>query len=70
MTKKNFLIRKLEGQIGHWDEGVNKLRCEIDETSLEKVKSECQNKISELQLKIAKAEDEILELKKIPPTIR
>ena len=76
MAKEDFLIRKLGGQIEDWDEEVNKLQCQIDETTIEEVKSDCQKKISEIQSKITKAEDEILKLKdkhtgtNIPPIIR
>lgn len=66
MTKTNYLIRKLEGQIEKWEEEINNHRCKIDETSSEELKDKCQEKISELQIKIAKAEDDILELKDMP----
>lgn len=76
MPKKEFLIGQLEGKIEKWEEEVNRLQCEIDETSEENVKSSCRKKISELQTKINDAEDEIGKLRddgtgtRIPPIIR
>ncbi|MFC2145003.1 hypothetical protein ACFLQQ_01605 [Actinomycetota bacterium] len=64
MPKKNFLIRKFEGQIEEWDDEIYRLTCEIRDTSEEGVKSECEKKIGELQLKRSNAEDEIIKLKK------
>ena len=59
MPKKDFLIRKFEGQIEEWDDEIYRLTCDIRDTSEEDVKSECEKKISELELKRSNAIDEI-----------
>ncbi len=64
MSKKDFLIRKLEGQIEEFDDEINKLICEVRDTSEKDVKSECEKKISALQMRRSNAMDEIIKLKK------
>jgi hypothetical protein len=64
MPKKDFLIRKLEGQIEEFDDEIYRLTCEINDTSVEDVKSECEKKISALQSKRSKALDEMEKIKK------
>ena len=59
MPKKDFLIRKLKGQIEEWDNEIYRLTCDIRDTPEEDVKSECEKKISDLELKRSNAMDEI-----------
>ena len=59
MPKKDFLIRKFEGQVEEWDDEIYRLTCDIRDTSEEDVKSECEKKISELESKRSNALDEI-----------
>ena len=59
MPKKDFLIRKFKGQIEEWDDEIYRLTCDIRDSSEEDVKSECEKKISDLELKRSNAMDEI-----------
>lgn len=59
MPKKDFLIRKLQGQIDEWDDEIYRLTCDIRDTSDESVKNNCEKQISDLESKRSKAMDEI-----------
>ncbi|MDZ7838993.1 MAG: hypothetical protein U5N58_14245 [Actinomycetota bacterium] len=72
MSKEGYLIGKLNGQIEGWESEINNLRCEIDDTSDENVKTDCENKIDQLQAKIVEAKEKINSMSKsdrsdIPP---
>jgi hypothetical protein len=62
MSKKEYLISKLKGQIEEWESEINRLKCDIDVTLEEKVKKECSHKISKLQLMISEAQEEVIRL--------
>ncbi len=62
MPKKEYLIGKLKGQIEDWENEVNRLECEIDDTSKADVKKECNKKIAQLQHNIVEANQKIRDM--------
>jgi hypothetical protein len=64
MPKKDFLLRKLQGQVEQWDDEIYKLTCEIRDTSEGDIKSECEKKINDLEQKRSNAMDEIEKINK------
>lgn len=64
MPKKDYLIGKFKGQIEEWESEINRLKCDIEDTSEEEVKNQCSKKINILQSMILKAEEEITKLGK------